>query len=341
MTLFQKSTIRYLILTALVALCGSVIFGQSDVQGKVMDGTGNPVINAKISIEGQVLVRTNEAGRYRITVQPGDIINVEKDGYKPGNCIFTGQDIPVVLLERDFYLQSSSIAYGMEDNSSRTSAISTVSGDELAWFPTQILSAGLAGMLSGLTVMQTSGEPGENSPQMLIRGKSTLSNNDFLIYVDGFEADLDQLIASEIESISVLKDAASLAPFGMRGANGVLWVTTKRGLVSPLRINVESRAGFSQVLQKPSFLDAYGYASLYNEAFSNDAGTWTPVYSDDELNKYKNGEDPVFYPNIDWYEKNRKNITPYTENQISMQGGTKVAKYYLMLGYRFPDDLAM
>ena len=121
-----------------------------------------------------------------------------------------------------------------------------------------------------------------------------------MVYVDGFETDLDQLIASEIEEISILKDAASLAPFGMRGANGVIWVTTKKGLISPMRIEFESRAGISQAVQLPEFSDSYTYASLYNEAYSNDAGSWTPVYSEEELNKYRTGEDPVFYPDINY-----------------------------------------
>ncbi|MFC2115856.1 SusC/RagA family TonB-linked outer membrane protein [Bacteroidota bacterium] len=315
------------------------LYAQSGIEGKVIDEFGNPVQNVEIKVGDKVAGQTNDAGRFSVEVNNGDILEFSCMGYLSKSFEWTGKDWPVVIMKKDFFKKASSIAYGIRNNHSQTAAISTVSGDELSGFPTQVLNTSLQGKLPGLTVLENSGEPGENYPMMLIRGKSTYQDNSYLVFVDGFESVMDPLIAEEIESISVLKDAAALAPFGMRGANGVIWLTTKKGQVSPMQVNLESRVGLSQPVRIPGFMDAYNYASLYNEAYSNDAGTWSPVYSAGELEKFRSGSDPVFYPNVDWYGENLKNAVPYTENNISARGGNQIARYYVMLGYRFADKL--
>ncbi|MDP4240699.1 MAG: SusC/RagA family TonB-linked outer membrane protein, partial [Bacteroidota bacterium] len=191
----------------------------------------------------------------------------------------------------------------------------------------------LYGLLPGLTVYQGSGQPGYDAASLKIRGTGSYNSESYAVYVDGFQVDFnyfEYLSPSEIESISILKDAASLAPFGMKGANGVLWVTTKRGKVGKPKIQLQTRTGFQNplVINKP--LGSYDYARLYNEAVSNDKGrVWSPYYSDSQLQDYKSGVGT----NIDWFKEILKYNSPFTTTDASFSGGGSSARYFVMLGY--------
>lgn len=204
---------------------------------------------------------------------------------------------------------------------------SEISGDELA-MPATTINNMLFGRIPGLMVMQSNGEPGYDAATLSIRGVATYNNASIPVFVDGFQTDLSYfqyMSASEIESIRVLKDAASLAPFGMRGANGVIWVTTKRGNIGKPKISVNIRSGFQQpvTLQKP--LGTSRYASLYNEAYSNDNGNiWNPRYTDEMI---------ASMPDVDWIDEVTKEVTPLTEADFSVSGGNNKVRYYVMFGY--------
>ncbi|MDP4240368.1 MAG: TonB-dependent receptor plug domain-containing protein, partial [Bacteroidota bacterium] len=198
-----------------------------------------------------------------------------------------------------------------------TAAVSTVSGDVLYKTPVANLSNTLYGLLPGLTVYQGSGQPGYDAASLKIRGTGSYNSESYVIYVDGFQVDFnyfEYLSPSEIESISILKDAASLAPFGMKGANGVLWVTTKRGKVGKPKIQLQTRTGFQNPLDINKPLGSYDYARLYNEAVSNDKGrVWSPYYSDSQLQDYKSGVGT----NIDWFKEILKYNSPFTTTDAS------------------------
>jgi len=339
MTLFKLSILYSLTYLAVFLLSIPGLSAQQGIEAKVIDAYGNPLQKVEIRIADQLAGETNDAGRFSVQVNTGDMLKFSCPGYL-SRSVEWGEGIrPVVVMHRDVFEGESPVAFGIMDKQSQTAAISTISGDKISGFPTQVLNTALQGRLPGLTVLENSGEPGENYPLMLIRGKSTYRDNSYLVFVDGFESLLDPMVAEEIESISILKDAAALAPFGMRGANGVIWVTTKKGQVSPMQVNLDSRMGLSQAVKIPGFMDAFNHASLYNEAYSNDAGSWSPVYTDEELEKYRSGSDPVFYPDVDWFGENLKNAVPYTENNVSVRGGNEIARYYVLLGYRFTDKL--
>ncbi|TAN01665.1 MAG: SusC/RagA family TonB-linked outer membrane protein [Chitinophagaceae bacterium] len=224
-----------------------------------------------------------------------------------------------------------------------TAAVSTIQGRDLYKTPDANLANTLIGRLPGLYVKQSSGEPlgtpgMVNATSMNIHGIGSygFSNpyyNNYKIYVDGFETDLNYLIgipAADIQSISVLKDASALATFGMEGDNGIIWVVTKRGHAGKPSVQFAVRTGIQQpvVIDKP--LDAYKYATLYNEAISNDNGNiWTPYYSDAQLQAYKNGTGT----NIDWYDEALRNSAPYTDGNLTFSGGNSSAKYNVSLGY--------
>ena len=214
-----------------------------------------------------------------------------------------------------------------------TASVSSVSGDILYKTPLANLSNTLYGLLPGLTVSQGSGQPGYDAASFKIRGIGTYNSESYAIYVDGFQADFNYfqyLNPSEIESISILKDAAALAPFGMKGANGVLWVTTKRGKIGKPQIQLQVRTGFQEPINISKPLGSFDYANLYNEAVSNDKGrVWSPYYTAAQLQDYKTGVGT----NVDWYKEVLNKNTPFTTTDATFSGGSSSARYFVMLGY--------
>ncbi len=224
-----------------------------------------------------------------------------------------------------------------EDKS--TAAISTVKSRVLYKTPSPSISNSLFGVLQGLNVQQTSGEPGFEDTNLNIRGIGTYGftngngYNTQAIFVDGFEVNAEYfnyLSASEIESISVLKDAAALATFGMKGANGVLWVTTKRGIDGKSTITFKARTGLQSAIDINKPLDSYRFANLYNQARSNDNGRlWTPTYSPAQLAAYQDGTGI----NVDWFDQTLKDNAPYTDANLIFSGGDQRAKYNIVFDY--------
>lgn len=217
-----------------------------------------------------------------------------------------------------------------------TSATSTTDGSQLTKIVSPNLTNTLAGQLPGLSIRQGSGVPGDDNAKWLIRGIGSYGygrENESKLYVDGFEVNaeyLAYLTPAEIESVSVFKDAASLAPFGMRGANGVIWIETKRGKIGKPTISATFRGSMQKAINVYKPLNSYEYASLYNQAVSNDNGmVWSPTYSNSELDAYKNNQSP----NVDWYDQVLKNTGSYVDADINFNGGNKLARYNIVLGY--------
>lgn len=219
------------------------------------------------------------------------------------------------------------------NESMSTASVSAVDGSTLYQTPATNLSNTLYGRLLGLMTLQGSGEPGNDAASLHIRGVGTYNNRDIAIYVDGFQTDFSYfqyLNPAEIENISVLKDAAALTPFGMRGSNGVLWVTTKRGRAGASEIQVQSKTGFQRPVNLNKPLDSYDYARLYNEAVSNDNGmVWSPQYSDAQLEAYQNGTGT----NVDWYDQVLRENAPYSDVNITFRGGDSSVRFFGLLGY--------
>ena len=221
------------------------------------------------------------------------------------------------------------IGYDVQDEYKVSSAISSVRGDELSKSFTPNLLNSLAGRLPGLTVGQGSDEPGVIDNSLFIRGMGTFQGlKEPLIVIDGFvtqytDADgylrtlLSQLMPEEIESVTLLKDASATAIYGLRGANGVLLINTKRGTNSPLKINFTAQVGFQQPTKMPKFLNSYDYANLYNEA----------------LDAYKNGTDKYLYPDVDWYDETLRKTAEMYKVGLNFQGGNDVVKYFVLLNY--------
>jgi len=245
-------------------------------------------------------------------------------------------------LDQSFKIDTATYVPGRFFNlkkASSTAAVSSVSGEKLYQTPTMNLMNTLYGQLTGLTVNQGSGEPGYDNASLGIRGVGSfgrLSNsglNTYKVFVDGFETNsnyFSYMSPAEIESVSILKDAAALATFGMRGANGVIWVTTKRGEVGKPIIQLKLRTGIQKPINLYKPLNSFEYASLYNQAISNDKGNiWTPTYSPAQLQAYKDGT----APNVDWYSEVLKKQSPYTDGDLLFSGGNEDARYHVVLDY--------
>ena len=201
-----------------------------------------------------------------------------------------------------------------------TLSTSSVKGEQLLKMPTTNFTNSLFGLLPGLTVLQGGGM---NNASLNIRGLGSYNYPSVTYFIDGYQSDFILLSPSEIESITVLKDAAALAPFGMKGAHGIVWITTKRGTEGKPVVGVDFQTGVQMptVLSKP--LSATEYAQLYNEAYSNDAGAWTSFYNIPNDVKY----------NTDWYDKVLKKSALFDRQDVSIRGGSANTKYFVLLGH--------
>ena len=222
--------------------------------------------------------------------------------------------------------------FGVTESWRDVSAKSVAKSGKLQKSFTQNVMNTLYGELPGLTVMTGSGEPGSDSPSINVRGFNTFDTSDrsVLILVDGFESTLDNLTADEIESISVLKDAAATAIYGMRGANGVMLITTKRGHEGPMKVSFSAQAGFNTAFNSPKFLDAVDYANLYNEARANDG--LAPYYSNEAIAAYRDGTNPYLYPNVDWSAQILNRFSAVQNYNLNFQGSNRNVRYFAMLG---------
>lgn len=253
--------------------------------------------------------------------------------------------VPVsILATNDSLCVKTHVGYDMHERNKISSAVSSIRGDELSKSFTPNLINSLAGRLPGLTVSQGSDEAGVIDNKLLIRGMNTFQGlTEPLIVIDGFVTQyidgdgylrtlLSQLMPEEIESITLLKDAAATAIYGLRGANGVLLINTKRGTNSPLKISFTAQVGFQQPTRMPNFLNSYDYARLYDEAYGY-ANSGAQFYGEDALAAYKNGADQYLYPDVNWYDETLRKVAEVYKVGLNFQGGNDVVKYFVLLNY--------
>lgn len=222
------------------------------------------------------------------------------------------------------------VAYGIQPAWMVSGGISTVQGSELLKSFTTDFGNTLFGRLSGLTVRQNGGEPGLDGPTLNSRGLNTFSSGTgILVLVDGVESSFNNLVPYEVESVTLLKDASATAMYGSKGANGVILVTTKRGTESPLKIGFSVQHGFSSPTHLPKFLGSYDYANLYNEGLKNDGKP--ELYTTTDLDTYKNGSDPYFHPDVNWYKELLRKSVPVTNYDLNFTGGDTSIRYFVML----------
>lgn len=243
-----------------------------------------------------------------------------------------GKDDAVVL--SNLLTDTVNVLWGTKPLKYVTGAVSSVSGEEMQNVSGSNRLNVLSGRLGGLTVTQTEGLPGYESPTLDIRGNHTFgSSGSPVILLDGRLTDINMLDPYDIESVTVLKDAAAAVMYGLRSTNGVILITSKKGQYGKIKVSFNSETSFSQPTRLPKFLDAANYATLYNEAQLNDNPAATPKYSADAIEAYRNGSNPYVYPNVNWTKEFLKDYSVELRNSISVSGGSKGSKYYVSASY--------
>lgn len=231
------------------------------------------------------------------------------------------------------------IGYGKQKKESVTAAIASVTSKELVQTPQANISNMLVGRLPGLIAYQRSGAPGEDNSSLLIRGVSTFTDNTSpLVMIDGVERpNFNGIDPNEIESLNILKDASATAIYGVRGANGVILITTRKGVVGAPKLNYSGNFALQQATALPSYLGSYDYARLYNEAVRNDAivtgSPYIPKFSDEDLELYQNGQDPILHPDTDWISTFMRKFSTRTQHNINLSGGTDRVRFFVSGGY--------
>ncbi len=317
---------------------------QKNVTGLVTSTEdGRPLSGVTILIKpSQKGTQTGVDGKYAIAVNRGATLVFTMVGYETREIIVGDNPVINVVL----HLSSSSlndvvvIGYTTQKKSEVTAAISSISGKEILKSPVTNVTNSLMGKIPGLVAKQESGRPGNNESNLYIRGRVS-ENSAALIIVDGVErqsfGDIDP---NEIEEITVLKDAASTAIYGIKGANGVFVITTKSGKEGKARVSISSNAGIVSPTALPGILRAYESAMLHTEGQINVGQSASRLFSDDELQIMKEGTgDPLLYPDVDWYKALTRPHWMQTQQNISISGGSKIAKYFTSFGYTFEDGM--
>lgn len=318
------------------------------VYGEIVNEQGVPVMGAIISIqESTVQAMSDELGEFTIDVpELKSILIIEADGFERyTTTVLKEGKLKAILkyaVEGQGIKDKVNMPWMTTDKRSLTSAVSTTTQEELRKSPTMRLTQSLSGRLPGLTIVNGSGLPGLENTSWRIRGIRTLEDGGVntmakggagepIAIVDGFERAFTDFDPSEIESFSILKDAAATAIYGARGANGVILVTTKRGHENRRTIDVEFTAGFVRPINLPNFLGADEYAIFHNEARQNDG--LKPLYTKEDIELYRNQKSPLTHPNVDYYKEFIKPLTHQIKGSLSLSGGNRIVKYFIALAY--------
>jgi TonB-linked SusC/RagA family outer membrane protein len=223
------------------------------------------------------------------------------------------------------------VGYGTQKKISVVGSISNVSTNDIKRIATPSLSNTLGGQLAGIVTRQSSGEPGYDQAAVYIRGLGTWVNRAPLVLVDGIERDMNTINTEEIESFSILKDASATAVYGVRGANGVILITTKQGQIGKPKISFRSEYAVMTGLRYPDYINSFEYANLVNEGRSNVGAN--AAYTPDELQMFADGSSPYLYPDVDWVNEILRKNTTQTINNLNITGGNEIARYFVNVGY--------
>jgi TonB-linked SusC/RagA family outer membrane protein len=339
----------YKILLSVILICGCLTARAQNRQitGVIKDNEG-PVPNVNVFEKGIPTNGTsaNIDGKFKITLRgTSNILVFHAVGYISQEVNVRGKENIEVTIKDDTkgLEEVVVVGYGTQKKVNVIGAVSAIGHTELMQTPSSSIQNTLIGKLPGFFSQQRSGQPGGDGATFFIRGVSTPSGNQSpLILVDDVVYNYDdfsRIDPNEVESVSILKDAATTAPYGIEGANGVVLVTTRRGKIGAPHINVRSEFGVQAPTQIPQFLDSYNTAVLVNGAQRNDAiiagtlSSFVPQFSAADLQKFKDGSDPYGHPNINWYNTLFKKVAPTSTTNADISGGTDRVQYFVSMGF--------
>lgn len=344
------------IVCIIIILCtytASTLAQNIAVRGLVTDTEEEPLVGVTIRVQGTTTgTVTDIDGSFALSNVPSDAtLEISFVGMVTQTVQIDGRTNFRIRLEEDAQALEEIVivGYGLQKRESITGAISTVDTEKLVQSSTSNLGSALAGRLSGLTAMQSSGgQPGLDDASMYLRGISTLNDANPLIIVDGVPRDnIRELDPNEIASVSTLKDASATAVFGVRGANGAIIITTKRGARGKAKVRFKAEQGYSSFTFEPEHISSVEFLNLQNEAAVNDG--FNPIWDTNIIAKYENplaGLDPAdpnyemeakkrlyMYPNHDYYREFISRYTPESRMNVDVSGGGDKLSYYLNAGY--------
>ena len=355
----KKLTHLFWIVALMLFVSGQSFAQNLHVTGRVVDELGEGVIGAGVVIQGTTTgTVTDVDGNYEIpSVPQGTALEFSCVGYKTLVVQVTGTRLDVTLAPDSRLIDESVVvAYGSQNKVTITGAVTAVGGEALMKSPVPNVANALQGNLPGVSAVQPSGMPGADEPVIRIRGVGSLNSAEPLVLVDGVERPFSQLDPNEIESISVLKDASATAVFGVRGANGVILVTTKRGEVGKASVTASVSAAMQTISQFVDFADSYTYGQMYNYTQITDAkpmnewpGTvkiadYTPYagivkFNQDVMEHFRLGDMPTTFPNTDWIDYIMKDQAWQEQANVNVSGGTEKVRYFVSAGFLNQNSL--
>ncbi len=345
----EQNTIRESVPNALLAKADNQLVATARpadilVKGRVTDSEkGEPIPGASIVLKGANKgTNTDASGNYSIAVPDrASVLVFSFVGYDKQEVTVGNQAQVNIILKADMKELNEVVVvgFGTQKKATVTGAIASISTKELLQSPVANISNSLVGRMPGLFAVQGSGEPGNDASTLRIRGVATFSGAaDPLIMVNGVEvSNYNNIDPNEIENLTILKDASATAIYGVRGANGVLLITTKRGKVGKPQLSYTANVAVTSFTNLRKGMNSYDYARLYNESLKNDAyvsgAVYTPKFTDADLDLYKSGADPIFHPNTDWYSLALKPQALQTQHNLSINGGTEKVRYFVSAGF--------
>lgn len=313
------------------------------IKGKVVDSSGAPLIGVSVMVKGTTIgTITNTDGFFSIKpTKEKSVLSFSYLGYISQDVTYKGQLLLTIEMKESQQNLSEVqvIGYGQKKKVTMTGAVASIGTSELLRSPAPNVGNILAGNLSGVSSVQYSGQPGADNPEIYVRGIGSLTttNSSPLILVDGVERSFFNLDANEIESVSVLKDASATAVFGVRGANGVILVTTRRGAEGKAKVSMTSSYGTQVPVRMVDLANANEWVSYYEESLKNDGKK--PLFTDAAREAYRTGSNPLLYPDVNWMEMLFKTSAPQSQINVNISGGTKRVRYFTSLGSLSQDGL--
>lgn len=315
--------------------------GKRRITGTITDADGSPLVGATVYIKDtNVGTTTNTEGLFVIDVLPKQQITISYIGYLSQTLPTDGREVFNIKLQSDTdqLEEVVIVGYGKQKRQAMVSSIATVGSRDLMQSSSSNLTSNLAGQLAGLISIQRSAEPGRDDAEFWIRGISTFKGGtNPLVLVDGIPRDINNIEADEIETFSILKDAAATAVYGAEGANGVILVTTKRGTISRPKISFRIEQSIASPQRLPEFVDSWDYLELANEARSNDG--LTPSFSAAQIQLYRDRADNDLYPNTQWIDELVRKAVHSQRYTLNFRGGAENAKYFVSMAYYQSDGV--
>ena len=344
---------KKLIASLMLLFMFSTFYGQTNtVSGKIIDETGLPLPGVSLVVEGTKNgTITDIDGNYKIAANKNDVLVFSYVGYITQKVKVSGKTINISMKNNVASLSEVIVVgYGSQKKETVVGAVGQLSGSELTKRGNLTnMTDALSGSIAGVTVLSSTGIPGGaidgnyNDSQILIRGKGTWNNASPLIMVDGVERTFNDIEPNDVKTITVLKDASATSIFGVKGGNGVILITTKRGTKSDAQFKIDANVSFKSISRVPRTLEAYAASKAKNYAIINGLAVvptaWSGFKSDQELEYYRNGQYPEAYPNTDWTEAMLEDYATTSKITASVSGGNDFVKYFGSLGYVTDGDI--